>query len=153
MFLGPESFNPSGSVHPSDKMAPYFLNYAAKVKASYPQLPVFTTGGFRRRHDIEDAISSAQCDAVGIARPAAVEPHLPKTIVFNNKIQSCEASFDSPRVEAPWLVRQVGVTALNVHMDNVGALLLVKNNCFSDSTLGLVSGTRGEVVDARMLAL
>lgn len=50
-------------------------------------------------------------------------------------------------------MRQVGVTALNVHMDNVSALLLVENNCFSDSKLGLVSGTRGEVVDARMLAL
>lgn len=122
MFLGPELSKASGST--TEEMTPYFADYAAKVKAQYADLPIFTSGGFRSREHIESALSTAKCDAVGVVRPAAVRPDLPRSIILNTDVPDEKATFDSPRVEAPWLVKQVGVTALNVHMDNVSVQLL-----------------------------
>lgn len=120
MFLGPDLSTLKSESSSDGMMPPYFSNYASKVKSRYPKLTVFTTGGFRCREDIESAISSGACDAVGVVRPAAVHSDLPKTII--GKKREANESFGSPRVEPAWLIKQVGVTALNVHMDNVSSL-------------------------------
>lgn len=66
---------------------------------------------------MEDALSSGGCDLIGIGRPAAVKPKLPKEIILNEKNVSDEqAHVDLKPFDAPWLIRhfpikQVGVGA------------------------------------------
>ncbi|KAF5663829.1 nadh:flavin oxidoreductase nadh oxidase [Fusarium heterosporum] len=100
------------------KMQPYFKDFSKIVKSRFPAVPVIVTGGFRDRMSIETAIASGASDMVGIARPAAVSPCLPTSTMLNSDVEDNDATFMHPKVDAPWVVRQVGVTALNVHMDN-----------------------------------
>lgn len=41
-------------------------------------IPVIANGGFQRRSDIEDALTSGACDLVSMARPLLANPDLPK---------------------------------------------------------------------------
>ncbi|KAF4963990.1 hypothetical protein FSARC_8040 [Fusarium sarcochroum] len=100
------------------RMEPYFKSFSRIVKSRFPELPVIVTGGFRDRASIEAALASGESNMIGLARPAAVDPHLPASIILNQDVDDASATFYHPKVEAPWIVRQVGVTALNVHMDN-----------------------------------
>jgi 2,4-dienoyl-CoA reductase-like NADH-dependent reductase (Old Yellow Enzyme family) len=117
MFLG------AALGHDEDKtgmMQPYFKSFSRIVMSRFSNMPVIVTGGFRDRASIEQALSSEESDMVGIARSAAVDPHLPAALILNSAVDDQDATFHHPKVEAPWIMRQVGVTALNVHMDNVG---------------------------------
>jgi 2,4-dienoyl-CoA reductase-like NADH-dependent reductase (Old Yellow Enzyme family) len=55
----------------------YFLAYAERVRAEFPDLPLMLTGGFRTRDGMTDAIGSGAVDVVGLGRPLTVEPDLP----------------------------------------------------------------------------
>lgn len=102
-------------------MAPFFPSFAKLIMSGFPETLVIVTGGFRDRTSIEAALSGAWRDMVGMVGPAVVNPHLPGAVIFNPEVRLKNATLYSPRIEAPWFVRNVGVTALNVHMDNVGA--------------------------------
>lgn len=52
----------------------YFLEYARTVRDIVGDIPVAVTGGFRSRTAMEDAVSTGECDLVGIGRPAATTP-------------------------------------------------------------------------------
>ncbi|CAJ0547498.1 Ff.00g042520.m01.CDS01 [Fusarium sp. VM40] len=120
-FEKPAMFLGAALGHDEDKtgkMQPYFKSFSRIVKSRFPNVPVIVTGGFRDRASIETALSSEESDMVGIARPAAVDPRLPQAIILNHVVNDQDATFHHPKVEAPWIMRQVGVTALNVHMDN-----------------------------------
>ncbi|KAM0342043.1 hypothetical protein ACHAPU_009771 [Fusarium lateritium] len=114
------------------KMKPYFKSFSQIVKSRFPDVPVIVTGGFRDRESIETALASGSADMVGIARPAAVDPYLPTSTILNNEINDKGATFMYPKVDAPWIMRQVGVTALNVHMDNAWYLSHVYGMSKSD---------------------
>ncbi|RJS46568.1 NADH:flavin oxidoreductase/NADH oxidase family protein [Nocardioides cavernaquae] len=55
----------------------YFLDYAERVRAELPDLPLMLTGGFRSVESMNDAIASGAVDLVGLGRPLAVEPDVP----------------------------------------------------------------------------
>ncbi|KAL3595335.1 hypothetical protein FPOAC2_09661 [Fusarium poae] len=115
MFLG----SSLGKVEEkSGRMQPYFQTFSRLLKSHFPSMPIIVTGGFRDRSSIENALVSGDTDMVGIARPAAVNPHLAQSTILNQEVDDKSATFHHRKVEAPWIVRQVGVTALNVHMDN-----------------------------------
>ncbi|KAJ5208403.1 hypothetical protein N7449_002782 [Penicillium cf. viridicatum] len=56
----------------------FFLDFAKETRKRYPTLVLMLTGGFRSRAGAEAAIKENACDIVGIARPAAINPSLPK---------------------------------------------------------------------------
>lgn len=58
----------------------YFLQFAEKVRKQ-TQVPLMVTGGFRTHAGMANAISSGAIDLVGLARPLAVEPDLPKRLL------------------------------------------------------------------------
>lgn len=58
----------------------FFMDYAEKVRAK-TKLPLMLTGGFRTAEGMAGAIESGAIDFVGLARPLAVEPDLPKRIL------------------------------------------------------------------------
>lgn len=63
----------------SQKREAYFLDYAHTARA-VSQVPLIITGGFRSEQAMNDALTSGELDFVGVARPFAVMPDLPKQI-------------------------------------------------------------------------
>jgi 2,4-dienoyl-CoA reductase-like NADH-dependent reductase (Old Yellow Enzyme family) len=91
----------------------FFLEFAKEVREKFPSVVLMVTGGFRTRRGMEDALQSGACDLIGIARPAAVLPKLPKEIILNAKIPDAEATVALARVKNPlWMeffpLKQVG---------------------------------------------
>ncbi|MEM9067275.1 MAG: NADH:flavin oxidoreductase/NADH oxidase family protein [Myxococcota bacterium] len=58
----------------------FFLEYAEKVR-SRTRVPLMVTGGFRSSRGMRDALDSGAVDVVGIARPLAIEPDLPRRLL------------------------------------------------------------------------
>lgn len=58
----------------------YFLDYAHKIRERV-SIPLMVTGGFRSAKAMAEALDSGATDIIGIARPLAVEPDLPKNIL------------------------------------------------------------------------
>jgi 2,4-dienoyl-CoA reductase-like NADH-dependent reductase (Old Yellow Enzyme family) len=58
----------------------YFLDYARQVRA-VTRLPILLTGGMRSAEVMAAAIASGAIDAVGMARPLAYDPDLPKKLL------------------------------------------------------------------------
>ncbi|MFT4299198.1 MAG: NADH:flavin oxidoreductase/NADH oxidase family protein [Aeromicrobium sp.] len=59
----------------------YFLDYALRVRAELPNLPLMLTGGFRTAAAMEDAVASGGIDLVGLGRPLAVAPDSPAALL------------------------------------------------------------------------
>ncbi|WP_307816473.1 NADH:flavin oxidoreductase/NADH oxidase family protein [Nocardioides limicola] len=55
----------------------YFLDYAERVRAELPDLPLMLTGGFRTAEAMNDAVASGAVDLIGLGRPLTVEPDVP----------------------------------------------------------------------------
>lgn len=49
----------------------YFLDYARTARNLIGDIPLAVTGGFRTRSAMADAVSSGECDIVGLGRPSA----------------------------------------------------------------------------------
>jgi len=65
----------SGSVASSTReREAYFLDYARTVRQLADGVPLAVTGGFRSRRAIAEALESGDCDVVGVARPAVINP-------------------------------------------------------------------------------
>lgn len=87
----------------------YFLEFAKAIRSTFSSLPLLVTGGFRTRQGMEAALAGGGCDMVGIARPAALDPKVPKTVIFNPDVSDEEAVFNRKVLAAPWLLRAMGL--------------------------------------------
>jgi 2,4-dienoyl-CoA reductase-like NADH-dependent reductase (Old Yellow Enzyme family) len=68
----------------------YFLEYARTVRELLGDVPLAVTGGFRSRTGMADAVSSGECDVVGIGRPTITTPDAARTILSGD-VDSVEA--------------------------------------------------------------
>ena len=59
----------------------YFLDYALRVRAAHPELPLMLTGGFRTAEAMNDAVASGGIDIVGLGRPLTLEPEIPGALL------------------------------------------------------------------------
>lgn len=88
----------------------FFLEFAKTVRETFPDLILMVTGGFRTRLGMEHALKSGGCDIVGIGRPAAVIPKLPKEIILNTRdVPDEQADVTLARLQMPLLVRKFGL--------------------------------------------
>lgn len=88
----------------------FFLEFAKTVRETFPDLILMVTGGFRTRLGMEHALKSGGCDIIGIGRPAAVIPKLPKEIILNTRDVSDEqANVTLASVHMPLLVQKLGL--------------------------------------------
>lgn len=83
------------------------------------------TGGFRSRTGMEAALQSGACDLVGIARPAAIWPHLPKEILFNEKVEDNAAVKKLSTLRLPWLLRIIPIKFIGAGADTVSCAQLL----------------------------
>ena len=65
---------------PSGGRQCYFLEYAKRFAREFT-VPVMLSGGLRSRTAMIDAVESGAADVIGLARPIAVEPDLPRRIL------------------------------------------------------------------------
>lgn len=75
-YESPAMFAPKESTR---KREAFFIDYAQKVRA-VSQVPLIITGGFRSQSAMNDALTGGDLDLVGIARPFALMPDLPKRL-------------------------------------------------------------------------
>jgi 2,4-dienoyl-CoA reductase-like NADH-dependent reductase (Old Yellow Enzyme family) len=73
----------------------FFLEYAEKVR-SIATMPLMLTGGFRTRAGMEAALTSGAVDVIGLARPLAVEPDLPRRLLANETQAALTIKLDTP---------------------------------------------------------
>lgn len=146
MFLGPDKSNkPERLGQPKAVHQPFFIDFAKAIRSHIPNVPFIVTGGFRSCHGIEETIASGDCDMVGLARPAIVNPLLPKTTVlspkttdFSPEINDGDVTLYAKKTEAPWILKQIGIRAVEVHMDNVRASTFKQRDESSNNFPGLV---------------
>lgn len=86
----------------------FFLEFAKAIRSSFPNVPLMVTGGFRTRQGMEAAVAEGGCDLVGLARPAALNPTLPKNMVFNPEVKDEDAKLFTKKVKVPWIMKQIG---------------------------------------------
>ncbi len=67
----------------------YFLAFARRVRG-VSKVPLMVTGGFRSRAVMESALAEGALDVVGLARPLALEPDLPR-LLLEGKIERAAA--------------------------------------------------------------
>lgn len=66
----------------------YFLEFAERARQR-TDVPLMVTGGFRSRRGMVAALESGAMDIVGLARPLAVDPELPRKVLNGEEVH-CE---------------------------------------------------------------
>jgi 2,4-dienoyl-CoA reductase-like NADH-dependent reductase (Old Yellow Enzyme family) len=96
----------------SKKREAFFLDYVEKAR-SRVRCPLMLTGGFRTRAGIDDALGGGAVDVVGLARPMAVEPDLPRALLSGErdaarpvKLATGIANLDS-LIQGSWYQAQI----------------------------------------------
>ena len=130
MFLGP-SLSRNSEDSCKQREAPcreaYFIEFANSIRLHIPEVPLIVTGGFRSCQSMEAAVDSGACDLIGLGRPAIVNPLLPKAVVLNTEISIKDATLYVKKIKVPWIVKQIGIRAVEVHLDNVSKLLQIND--------------------------
>lgn len=97
----------------------FFLDYARAVRARYPNVILMVTGGFRSRAGMREALQSGACDLIGLARPSAVWPRLPKEVLLNTELGDDDARCDLRLVRGNWFVRNLAPKIVGVGVDTL----------------------------------
>lgn len=89
----------------------WFQEYAEAVRSVFTR-PIMLTGGLRSRTGMESALGSGAADVVGLARPLAFEPDLPRRLLegTSDRADPLEDVFrqDLPRgAETAWYAAQL----------------------------------------------
>lgn len=74
----------------------YFLEFARRARDA-TAIPLIVTGGFRSRAAMEAAVATGACDLVGLARPLAVEPDLPRRLLSGAAAAAAPVALALPR--------------------------------------------------------
>lgn len=106
-------FDTAPRAESSQRREAYFLDYAQRVRAVVEHMPLLLTGGFRSARAMTDAVASGAVEVVGLARPMAVEPDLPRrvmedasTVAFSVRLRSGVKKLDA-FLEIAWYGEQI----------------------------------------------
>jgi hypothetical protein len=68
---------------------------------------------------MSSAISSGALDAVGLARPAVLNPSVPINKILDANVKDHEARAYSRSIESPWILKLVGNYVLGAGLETV----------------------------------
>lgn len=99
------------------KREAYFVEFAGAIKPHIQNAQIYLTGGFKSAPAMVAAINNNDTDGVGLGRPAAAEPDLPKKIL-SGAVQSAsknlfDADFMISMPAANTQLAQIGSTDVN----------------------------------------
>ncbi|KAF2832598.1 FMN-linked oxidoreductase [Ophiobolus disseminans] len=92
----------------------FFIEFAQAVRAKFRDLPLMVTGGFRSRHGMEAALADNCCDLIGVARPAVMNPLLPRTLILNPDIRQHDAVQHVKRIPPGRAAKLLGIKLVGV---------------------------------------
>ncbi|MDT9592854.1 NADH:flavin oxidoreductase/NADH oxidase family protein [Nocardioides zeae] len=84
-YEAPVMFGPDTRRASTREREAYFLEYASSVRAAAGDVPLAVTGGFRSRAAMLGAVTSGDCDVVGLGRPASAYPHVAGELVAGTR--------------------------------------------------------------------
>ena len=90
----------------------YFLSFASSLRSAAPSTTLMVTGGFRTRAGMRNAVTSQSCDLIGLARPAVLEPSLPKEKILSKDVGEGDAGVVVPRLKANGVMKWLGLESL-----------------------------------------
>ncbi|WP_293003555.1 NADH:flavin oxidoreductase/NADH oxidase family protein [Nevskia sp.] len=79
-YRAPDQEAPAQQLESTRRREAYFLEYATAIR-KVAKMPMLVTGGFRTRAGMEEALTSGDCDVIGLGRPLCGEPDLPKRLL------------------------------------------------------------------------
>ncbi len=79
--VGPPAEGGAAEEVPPGAKEAYFAGFARRARAAAAGVPVMLTGGIRTRAAMEALLEGGAVDLVGLARPIAVEPDLPRRLL------------------------------------------------------------------------
>jgi 2,4-dienoyl-CoA reductase-like NADH-dependent reductase (Old Yellow Enzyme family) len=97
----------------------FFLDFAKIIRERFPNLILMVTGGFRTRGAMEEAITTGACDLIGLARPAAAVPRLPKEVILNEKVEDSDAQIWLKPIELPTIMKMLPLKNLSAGNETV----------------------------------
>ena len=101
------------------KREAFFLEFAKIIRERFPNLVLMVTGGFRTRGAMEEAVATGACDLIGLARPAAVVPRLPKEVMLNEKVEDSKAQIWLKPIELPAIAKILPLKNLSASNETV----------------------------------
>lgn len=105
----------------------FFLEFATETRRRYPSLLLMLTGGFRSRHGAEDALRQNACDLIGLGRPAAINPRLPR-VWLDETLSDEEARLPLNKVPQPWYVKMLGANVVGAGVESVSHCNIFKSD-------------------------
>lgn len=90
----------------------FFLDFAKAIRDRFRHVPLMVTGGFRTREGMESALREDACDIIGLGRPAALNPSLPKNLIFNKEIKDEDAKAFTRKAPDLLLAKLLGVKVM-----------------------------------------
>lgn len=97
----------------------FFIDFARVIRSQFPDMPLIVTGGFRSRRGMETALADNSCDLIGVARPAVMNPLLPRTLILNPDILQQEAIQDVKRIPPGAAAKFLGIKLIGVGPERV----------------------------------
>jgi tRNA-dihydrouridine synthase len=126
----------------------FFIEFAHTIRQAVPDVILMVTGGFRSRKGMQDAVLEGACDIVGLARPAVLEPSLPRDIILNENLPDEQAMVEARSIAMPWILKQLGVKSVGAGYETVRQVNLRHrrsyHNAGTDTVAGLVCKTNEE---------
>lgn len=95
------------------------MDFAQQLRKEFPTTVLMVTGGFRTRQGMADAISSGACDIVGLARPAAGSPRLPRELFLDTKVSTADAVVSLPPPQQSAVLNALGLQFVGAGKESV----------------------------------
>ncbi|KAH6641316.1 NADPH dehydrogenase [Chaetomium tenue] len=96
----------------------FFLEFARLIRKEFPDVPLMVTGGFSSRGGMERAVVDGDCDLIGLARPAVLNPLLPNNLVLNSEVKDQDARVYRRKHKTPWFAKFLGLPVIGAGMDS-----------------------------------
>ena len=106
------------------------MDFAAKVRARVPNVPLIVTGGFKSRLSMRAAIEVGATNMVGVARAAIVLPEFPQRIL-DESIPDSEAVCVPYSVSGGGIKRALPIKAIGAGLSSVRFLSQCANKYYS----------------------
>ena len=104
----------------------FFLDFAKAIRGRFRHVPLMVTGGFRTRRGMENALQEDACAIIGVGRPAALNPSLPKHLIFNTEIKDEDARAFTRKAPDLMLPKLLGIKVVAGGAETVSTTFVSK---------------------------